>query len=243
MAKKRRVSKKEQKSAPNYLLIGGLLGVFAVVVIGLLVMNVISGPEAAEPTPVLNETVASIAGYCSAHPDRCLTEGAADADATLVEISDYGCSHCFNFNRDTAPILHETFVEQGDLRVIILPYALNDVTAASSASLLCAKEQGDDLALAYHDELFRLQTSRDAHTPDGFAFAAGQISGLDVGAFNQCVEDDRYMDIVSLNRQAARQMGVNSTPTFFLNGTPIEGNQPLEVFLGAIGSLVSTEGS
>lgn len=53
---------------------------------------------------------------------------------------------------------------------------------------------------------------------------------LDTQAFNACLDSGRYTTIVQNDISLAQTLGVRSTPTFLLNGQPLVGGQPLEVF-------------
>ena len=56
--------------------------------------------------------------------------------------------------------------------------------------------------------------------------------------FNQCLDSGKYTDIVTQEIQMARQLGVQSTPTFVINGTPVIGAQPFENFQQVIESIL-----
>ncbi|MCA9982174.1 MAG: DsbA family protein [Anaerolineales bacterium] len=229
---KRRASRRvveDGNDGPNWLIIGGIAAVGMAVLLGLLAVTVTAGPSAPEPTPVLEENVVAIAEYCEANPDRCIAVGAEDAPVTLVEVSDYGCPHCRDFNADSVPTLKSEYVDTGLVRWVIMPYALSDQTQASAVATLCAADQGQEQALAFHEEMFKLQTTGDFNTAGGFSSVARNV-GLDVDQFDQCVAAETYDSQVHFNRQAARQAGVNSTPTVFINGRMISGNVGLEIF-------------
>jgi predicted DsbA family dithiol-disulfide isomerase len=61
--------------------------------------------------------------------------------------------------------------------------------------------------------------------------------GLDTAAFNECLDSGKYTDIVEQETTAAQQIGVQSTPSFVINGRPIIGAQPFESFVEVIESL------
>jgi len=60
--------------------------------------------------------------------------------------------------------------------------------------------------------------------------------GLDEDAFGQCLDSGKYTEIVQQEIQMAQQLGVQSTPTFVINGTPVIGAQPFENFQQVIES-------
>jgi protein-disulfide isomerase len=235
----RTLEEQNASSGPNWKIIGGIAGLGLLSLIGLLIVTVTSGGVAApEPTPVLQDSVVAIAEYCDANPAHCIVVGSADAPVTLVEVSDYGCPHCANFNTESVPTLKEEYVDTGLVRWMILPYALSDQTHASASATMCAAEQGAELGLDFHEKLFGLQTAGGFNTTAGFVSVA-RLVGLDVPQFEQCLADQTYSDLVHLNRQAARQAQVNSTPTVFLNGRAISGNVGLELYRQRIEELLA----
>jgi protein-disulfide isomerase len=48
--------------------------------------------------------------------------------------------------------------------------------------------------------------------------------------FTKCVDDRRYQKEVQADYDFAAQLGVRSTPTFFVNGLAVVGAQPFDVF-------------
>jgi protein-disulfide isomerase len=73
--------------------------------------------------------------------------------------------------------------------------------------------------------MFEIQSLPQALTPAGYLESAGR-AGLDLEQFNACLEADSYGSPVQENLRAAGDVGVSSTPTFFVNGVKIIGNNP-----------------
>ena len=148
----------------------------------------------------------------------------------MIEVVDYGCPHCANFNATKAPTLLANYVETDQVRWVVLPFALGDHSRPSAAAVMCVNEQGSELAFEFHEQIFGLQGTNSVHTTRGFLSVAARIDGLDVDELEACIDDGRRMRDASFNQQAARALGVQSTPSFFLNNRLIRGNQDLEVF-------------
>lgn len=213
MAKRRRTNArrtKPEKRGTNWLVIGGVV-VGVVLIFGLLFLA-LQEPE----TPSLVE-------FCQANPDNCLSQGDENAPVTVVEVSDYSCSHCRDFNRDSAASIENAYVLSGQVRWLTIPYALSSQTVPAAESAYCANEQ--DSFFAYHKQMFANQDQPMALTPGGYLLSAGQ-AGLDLEMFNSCLEADNYGSLVQENLAAASNVGVRSTPTFFINEVKIEGNNP-----------------
>jgi protein-disulfide isomerase len=64
--------------------------------------------------------------------------------------------------------------------------------------------------------------------------------GLDKEKFNQCLDSGKYAEVVEQENELARQLGVQSTPSFVINGTPVIGAQPFENFQQVIEVALST---
>ena len=240
--KPRRKAKKNENvgsDGPNWTLIGSIVGVAAVALIALAITATLNPQEAADPTPVLSDTVVDAAGYCRDFPERCILVGNQDADVTMVEVVDYGCPHCASFNRDSAPTLLENYVETGDVAWMVMPFALGNNTMPSAEAVMCAVEQGNDIALEFHEKIFLLQGTGAEHSDSGFVSVAEQVDGMSIPDLESCLEDGRHFSDVSFNQQAARRLGLQSTPTFFLNGRQIRGNQDLSVFIAQFDAVIN----
>jgi protein-disulfide isomerase len=216
-----------QERNTNWYLLGGLVAIGLIGLFALLFLSLQGTPATADDQPA----EAVIEGYCERNPERCAARGSADAPVTIVEVSDYGCNHCRNFNLGTAEVLDETYVATGEVRWITLPYALSPATAPAAEASLCALEQ--DSYWEYHRTLFEQQGSDVALTRGGFLQAADDL-GLDVEALASCIDDGRYTATIQNNTTIAAQAGVTGTPAFFVNGELLSGNRPLADFQRAI---------
>ncbi len=201
---------RQTKRETNWLLIGGII-IGALVLIGLLALAL------QEPD------VVALADFCEANPENCLSQGDENAPVTLVEVSDYGCSHCRDFNLETADSIEQLYVDSGQVHWIVLPFSLGIQTTPAAESAYCAAEQ--DSFFEYHKQMFEIQSLPAALTPAGYMESAGRAE-LELDQFFACLENDGYGDLVQENLQAARNAGVSSTPTFFINGVKITGNNP-----------------
>ncbi|MDX1665351.1 MAG: thioredoxin domain-containing protein [Candidatus Promineifilaceae bacterium] len=221
MAKRRppRRQVREQRDT-NWILIGGVV---AVAVIGLFALLLLSLQEplvpAENPEPQASLVVQD---FCEANEEACLEHGVPEAPVTVVEVSDYGCPHCRNFNLDELPTFEANYIDEGLVEWVVLPYALSDRTAPAAEASLCAAEQ--DSFFEFHHMMFEIQDSDLALTEEGFLTAAEQLD-LDTGAFNACLESGRFASVVNENVSIASRAGVSATPTFFVNGNIVEGNR------------------
>ena len=224
MAKRKRDYKRTQpaKRKTNWLLIGGI-GAAVIIVVALLALA-FREPEAA-----------SLADYCRENPENCITRGEADAPAEIVEVSDYGCSHCRNFNLETADLISDLIVTPGDAQYIVVPYALGAQTVAPAEAAMCANDQ--ERFFDFHRRMFQLQGTPGLYEPGGLVAVAGEL-GLDQTSFESCLSTGKYAAAVQSNIRAAGQAGVNSTPTFFINDQRFRGNRPLTFFQQEVSQIL-----
>lgn len=224
MAKK--VRKKKQVAAANkgtnWVVIGGIGGL-GVLFLAAMMYLAVRPPAAPE--------VFSLTDYCNDNPDACVSTGDENAAVTILEVSDFGCPHCRNFNADTAPLLEQQYVDAGTVRYVSVPFALGPTTLIGASSAMCANEQ--DAYFEYQTALFANTDNDNYLTPEGVVETAVEI-GLDEAAFEACVSSGKYASTIQDNIDAAQESGVSATPTFFVNDAKLEGNNPLQNFASYI---------
>ena len=152
------------------------------------------------------------------------SRGGRNAPVTIVAFSDFQCPFCARLE----PILEEVHAAYGDtVRVVWKDFPLTsihpDAFKAAEASH-CAAEQRR--YWEYHRRLFANQEHMGAGELMGHAAALG----LDVGTFSACLESSRYAARVQKSLDAGGRMGVQATPTVFINGRVLHGAQPFSVF-------------
>ncbi len=150
--------------------------------------------------------------------------GNVDAPITIVEFSDFECPYCQRWYDQVWKRLREEYPDQVRLvyRDFPLPGHPNSTPSAEAAN--CAGEQGE--YYAFHDLLFNGEMGLSV---DAFLNYAGDLN-LNLDEFKKCLEERRYQAEVEADYAWASEFGVSSTPTFFINGIPLVGAQPFEVF-------------
>ena len=151
--------------------------------------------------------------------------GPENAPITIIEFSDYECPYCQKWHQETYDKLLETYPDQ--VRFVYRDFPLESIhpdaePAAEAAN--CANEQ--NAFWKYHDLLFDRPNGLGREAYIGYASSLG----LDTAAFTECLDSGRYKEEVQADLSFAVNLGVQSTPTFFINGIPLVGAQPFEVF-------------
>jgi protein-disulfide isomerase len=151
--------------------------------------------------------------------------GKEDAPITLVEFSDYQCPYCKQWYDEVLSPLMAEYPDKVRFVYRDFPLAsIHDEAVGAAAAARCAGEQ--DKYWEYHNALFDRTYGLGDDSYEKYA----QDLKLDMSAFNKCVTDGRYRQEVTDGIQEASTLGVRSTPTFFLNGIPIEGALPYSFF-------------
>ena len=148
--------------------------------------------------------------------------GPEDAPITIIEFSDYRCPYCQRFRIETLDALLQAYPDQ--IRFIYRDFPVVGGFEAAVASE-CADEQGE--YWAYHDLLFSGELQE--HTTATYLAYAERLS-LDLDAFESCLGEESMASEVEADAVYAAGLGVTGTPTFFINGIPLVGAQPLEIF-------------
>jgi protein-disulfide isomerase len=154
-------------------------------------------------------------------------KGPVAAPITIVEYSDYQCPFCARVN----PTLDRIVQTYGDkVKIVFKDFPLPNHPEAPKASEAahCAGEQGKYWEL--HDRLFANQQALQVPQIKQYATALE----LDMNAFNQCLDSGKHASRVAENMKAGEALGVQSTPTLYVNGRPVVGAQPFEFFKAII---------
>lgn len=147
--------------------------------------------------------------------------GSEDAQITIIEYGDFQCPHCANAKPELDQILKDF---SGDVRLIYRHFPITNIHphARAAARASEAAAQQDDF-WAMHDLLFSRQDewSNDPNAQETFTNYAQQL-GFDMEQYQ--TDFEAAGSKVDRDSQAAQQLGVQSTPTFYLNGEKVEGS-------------------
>jgi protein-disulfide isomerase len=150
--------------------------------------------------------------------------GPEDAEIVVVEFSDFQCPFCRKFHQETYQALLDAY--PGQIRFVYRNLPLTqihpDAMGAAVASL-CANDQ--DAYWDYHDKLFTGELLGEAV----YVQYATDL-GLDVEEFTACLSSGKHDQFIQDDMGFSLGLGVQSTPTFFINGLALVGAQPLSSF-------------
>jgi len=168
-----------------------------------------------------------------------LAIGPVDAPVTMVVFSDYQCPFCATWSADTLPTMMD-YVDDDQLRIewrdvnVFGPESERASKAAYAAAL-------QDSFWEYHDALYPDGDIRDPEqlSEDALVDLAADLD-LDTDEFADDMHSDTVEQHTQENQQLGMDIGAYSTPAFVLNGEPLLGAQPTDVFVDAVDDALAT---
>jgi len=142
--------------------------------------------------------------------------GSPDAKVSIVEYASMTCSHCAHFHQATWPELKKKYIDTGKARFVLREFPLDPL---ATAGFMLARCNGNDKFYPMTDLLFAQQRNW-AFTDkpvDALATLVKQ-AGFTQESFEACLKRQDIYDAVTVVKDGGAKVGVDSTPTFFING-------------------------
>lgn len=170
-------------------------------------------------------------------PERSF--GDADAPVTIIEYASLTCGHCRSFHVTTWPALREKYVDTGRVRFIFREFPFDP---RATAGFMLARCSGGDKWYATLDLLFRSQEqwawASDAKGALKSVMGATGMSGEEV---ERCLKDRSLLNKITAIAKKGKKLGVDSTPTFFVNGRVVKGSMTIEQFSAVLDPLLAKD--
>jgi protein-disulfide isomerase len=145
---------------------------------------------------------------------------------TIIEYASMTCPHCAHFSEDTFPELQKRYIDTGKVRFIFREFPLDALAAAGFMLARCA---GKDKFMPIVETLFAKQSDWVVQQPIEPLKAIAKQFGFTEDSFNQCLANQKVLDSIQAVRdRASQKLGVNSTPTFFINGKRLQGDVTID---------------
>ena len=194
---------------------------------GLLIVLSLAGASPAvaqtpgKPAPAGGEALAI-------QPDDRIL-GKAEAPITIIEYASLTCPHCAHFAVEVLPKLEEKWINTGKAKLVLRDFPLDERALRTAMVARCVPPKQ---FYALIDAFFRSQERwATAHEWLPELERVARIRAMKHNEFTACLEDKKLEDQVAQSRlTAAQQLGVNSTPSFFINGQKFEGAPTFEAF-------------
>ena len=166
-----------------------------------------------------------------------MTMGNPDAKVLVAEYASVACPHCAAFNNDIFPAFKAKYVDTGKVHYVLHEMLVGGQAeqALAAAGFLLARCAGKDKYFAVTDEIFKAQSqifaSQDLR---GGLLRIAQSMGMTEPQFNACIGDQTALKALDARVEKAGKDGVDSTPTFIINGQKLVGEQTLATLDQAI---------
>jgi protein-disulfide isomerase len=153
--------------------------------------------------------------------------GNAKAPITVVEYASASCPHCARFNNEVFPEFKAKYIDTGKVHYV-LRELLTEPQDFAAAGFITARCAGKDNYLNAVDAIFHDQ-AKMYQSGDllGGLRAVGARFGLSKADLDACLKDPKAVNALKARVEAADKAGVESTPTFVINGKKLEGEQTL----------------
>ncbi|HUB95903.1 MAG TPA: DsbA family protein [Stellaceae bacterium] len=180
----------------------------------------------------------------SLSPDDAIL-GKPDAPITIFEYASLTCPHCAEFDAETLPKVKSEWLDTGKAKLIFRDFPLDKYALKAAMVARCAPP---DRFFTFIDVLFHTQVSwATAGSDDGVTQALSKIArlgGISEDKFDACLNDKALLDRISGEELTAKNdYGVNSTPTFFINGKKVVGALPYDDFAKALVAAQANAGT
>lgn len=176
-------------------------------------------------------------------PDMAL--GPEDAPVTIVEYMSMTCPHCAHFHATTFDEIKKKYVDSGKVRFIIREFPFDPRAAAAFMLARCNPQDTTKLteAAQYFPMISMLMKQQEtwAGAQDGreALLQMSKLAGFTQESFQACLTNQKLLDDVnSVRERGAKDFGVNSTPTFLINGKRYAGDMSVETMSALIDSLL-----
>jgi protein-disulfide isomerase len=168
--------------------------------------------------------------------DRVL--GKEDAPITIVEYASLTCPHCAHFDQEVLPQLKKNWIDTGKAKLVYRDFPLDESALLAAAVARC---EPADKFYGFVDTLFKTQDEwAAAKDPRPGLQRLAQLGGMNKSQFTACIDDKAGQNKVVESRfVAANQLGVDATPTFFINGSKFDGAPTAEAFEKALSSAAA----
>jgi protein-disulfide isomerase len=164
--------------------------------------------------------------------------GNKDSKVTLIEYGSATCPHCGRFHHDVYPQLKQKYIDSNKIAFIFRPFALNvfDVVV-----FMLAEIAGPD---HYYNVIDTFYDNQDkwvsSDKPKDAIMAIALQLGFTEDSFNQALTNqDLPKAIQAMRDQAVNDFKVSGTPTFYLNGKQMVGEQTIDDLSKAIDALLA----
>lgn len=177
--------------------------------------------------PAWAQGAAATGDLAKAGPLGEIAYGSETAKVTVIEYASLTCGHCATFHKETWPELKKRYVDTGKVRFVLREFPLDPLAVAGFMLARCEPAKTQPIV----DMLFEQQrTWAFSEKPVDALTQMMRQAGFSQEKFESCLKDKSIYDAVNDVKTRGEKLGVNSTPTFFVNGKVYRGNMSIAEF-------------
>ena len=160
-----------------------------------------------------------------------MVQGAEDAPITVIEYASFTCPHCARFHSDVYKLLRKNYIDTGKIKFIFREVYFDKYGMWASMIARCS---GPDRFFGMTDLILNSQNTW-ARAGDDLAIVEalrkiGRLSGMQDAALDSCLQDgEKLRALVGWYKENAQRDGIQSTPSFLIDGQPYK-NMDYEEF-------------
>ncbi len=151
--------------------------------------------------------------------------GQAEAPVTIIEYASLTCPHCARFHHDVLPQIQKEWIDTGKAKYVLRDLPWDNLALGMAKITRCA-----DSAMYYPlvGAFFESQKAIvEGVDTLGEIKKVARLAGLDSTKVDACIQDaESHKLIVGIKDNALGQLGVQGTPTTFVNGIKLDGEVP-----------------
>src|SRR5438477_4670383 len=190
---------------------------------------------------VFAEEPAAPADLATPSPLGDMSLGQPNATVTIIEYASMTCPHCAHFHETVYPKLKAQYIDTGKVRFIFREFPLDLKAAAGSMLARCVGKDDPNKYFAVVDTLFRTQEHWAQNDTVDALKRVGRQAGFSAQSVDSCLASQDTLDAIKKTQEHAyEKLKVNSTPTFFVNGTMLKGGAEFEEFKKVIDPLLKS---
>ncbi len=151
-----------------------------------------------------------------------MVQGAEDAPITVIEYASFTCPHCARFHSDVYKLLRKNYIDTGKIKFIFREVYFDKYGMWASMIARCS---GPDRFFGMTDLILNSQSTW-ARAGDDLAIVEalrkiGRLSGMEDAALDSCLQDgNKLRALVGWYKENAQRDGIQSTPSFLIDGQP-----------------------
>jgi len=191
-------------------------------------------PRAEEVSTMLDTTLLQSAEPTLSVDVLGVNMGSADAPVKVIEFVDFGCGFCRQFQIETFPSIRAEFIDTNMIEWKFMPFITGMFPNSPAVTIAaeCALAEDPRVFAAFSGALWERQREwKGSEDPAAMARDWIMQLGVDSDSYDACLQEDVRRTRVASATALASQLGVRSTPTFWIVGAgPIQGALPLDAF-------------